>query len=221
MNIAIVGGGRGGLNLLKAMETIDEFKICAVIDKDMNAVGMNYAKSLGIFCSNNLDDLLKTELDIIIEATGSLTVSEMLNNKYSHIAKVIDSNSAKIMMSMVDENIKVSSQLKEQITMIENTVNSLVNAVKKSNEYIVSSSELSKKIDKISNQIKILGLNANIEAARAGEHGKGFAVVAFEVQKLSDSSAQFVSEISSLLLSLSKEIDGIDKEVKTLSNHLS
>ncbi|MGF7048863.1 methyl-accepting chemotaxis protein [Paenibacillus sp. DS2015] len=55
-------------------------------------------------------------------------------------------------------------------------------------------------ISQISEETKLLSLNAAIEAARAGEEGRGFAVVASSVRKLSESSAQSAEDISNVVL---------------------
>ncbi|NLG32574.1 MAG: hypothetical protein GX550_03550, partial [Syntrophomonadaceae bacterium] len=68
------------------------------------------------------------------------------------------------------------------------------------------------KVKNISDQTKMLGLNAAIEAARAGETGRGFAVVAGEVRKLSEESMNTVNEIKKFVGQISETLQGLGQQ---------
>lgn len=54
-------------------------------------------------------------------------------------------------------------------------------------------------LNSISNQTKMLSLNASIEAARAGKHGSGFNIVSMEMKKLSETSNLFTNNIQTII----------------------
>ena len=83
-------------------------------------------------------------------------------------------------------------------------------------------------IGEISNQTRMLSLNASIEAARAGEYGKGFSVVAEEIGKLSDGTdhltnrvREAVQELSTFMASTSTTATEQEDAIRTSQKSLS
>ncbi|MEA1974448.1 MAG: methyl-accepting chemotaxis protein [Bacillota bacterium] len=236
MNIAIIGAGNGGTKLLNFFMNNDSSKVIQIIDQNFESPGIKLAKENNINCSKDIEKI-NPEVELIIEATGNSFVVDKIYELYSESKKIIDSELAAIIMGIIDEQISSTEKLGEQLNVIHSTAKSLEkqmnNLVKFSKsltniseELINSSNEYTKYIDqtdstikaisKITQQMRILGLNANIEAARAGEYGRGFAVVAMEVQKLSDTTSDFSLDISKLLESMAIENNKISKEVESL-----
>ena len=237
MRLAVVGAGLGGTNLIKAMKDLEGIEITLVIDRDMDAPGIKLAKSSGIAYSSDLMEIGRNRVDAIIEATGVPLVINTLQESFGNSHKIIESDIAQVMMTIVDQQVLLSDKLNSQMNAVTETTSQfeveldrisetvdvlgrvsgqLGQSTDASNVFIEQSDQMITAVNKITNQIKILGLNANIEAARAGEHGRGFAVVASEVQKLSDDTARFAKEISDLLKSISRENEKITSEVEKL-----
>lgn len=237
MRLAVVGAGVGGTNLIKTMIGLDGIEVVLVVDKNSDAPGIQLAKTEGIAHTGDLLDIGAHHIDAIVEATGVPAVINVLNSNFGKSHKIIESDVAQIMMTIVDEQVHMAERLNRQLEVVAQTTmkfdvelariaetvgvlgtvsGQLNESTQASNVFIEQSDQMISAVNKITNQIKILGLNANIEAARAGEHGRGFAVVASEVQKLSDDTARFAREIADLLKSISAENGKITSEVKKL-----
>ena len=104
--------------------------------------------------------------------------------------------------------------------------------------YIESSTQLSKKFDSLSeqamsigsvvsvidtlaDQTNLLALNAAIEAARAGEHGRGFAVVADEVRQLALSTQDSLNQINQIVLAISTAVKEAGDQMQRQSLNLA
>lgn len=237
MNIAIVGAGAGGTKMIESFSKIEGISIVKVVDSKADAPGMQLAGSLGISCSQSMDDIQAGRLDLIIEATGSEKVKQLLKEKFGGICEIIDSRGALLIVTLVERDIMAMDKLNRQISAIGSTsaqvqqqlqditdsiessyaINIKLNDItKKSIEYIQETDKIIKYVNSISKQTKILGINATIEAARAGEQGKGFSVVANEVQKMAESSESFAKEINQILAKLSGEIREVESVAKKL-----
>lgn len=85
-------------------------------------------------------------------------------------------------------------------------VEGIANQIAKTNDSVAEIDKALELILNISEQTRLLGLNASIEAARAGEMGRGFSVVAEEIRNLSDQStkgAEIIKEIIERIVEMS------------------
>ncbi|MFS8210851.1 methyl-accepting chemotaxis protein [Paenibacillus sp. S29] len=73
-------------------------------------------------------------------------------------------------------------------------------------EQMLTISTIVQTINEVSEQTKLLALNASIEAARAGDSGKGFAVVATEIRKLSTMTYESTERINTTIARLKSEV---------------
>jgi len=100
-----------------------------------------------------------------------------------------------------------------QMTVITQTVGSIKHLVE---DLEVKSAEVGKLlqvITAISDQTKLLALNASIEAARAGEHGKGFSIVAEEVRNLAMGTEKSAAEIQVVIGTIQTQIKEVANEM--------
>lgn len=104
------------------------------------------------------------------------------------------------MMATIEELNASSTSVTENQTSLDEEVKRITGVAQSINE-------LTKSISVISDQTKMLGLNASIEAARAGEYGLGFGVVAKEIEKLSSESKRTVNEINTFTAQINDYID--------------
>lgn len=116
--------------------------------------------------------------------------------------------------AVVDALAKVITRMAE--SGVENLKQQELNAsvhanVHKTAEYIQKINDITKQLDKIEKNQKILSLNASIEAARAGEAGKGFAIVATNVASLAMDFGNNNREIKQELQKLNEAIESIEQ----------
>ncbi|TXK76976.1 redoxin domain-containing protein [Paenibacillus sp. N3.4] len=143
---------------------------------------------------NHIDDIKKdsqANFEVLNEFVSAYhTKYEELNqysDKLNHSS--LEMNEIQQMNDMLSDNIRMTRERMTELVAMTNEVN-----------------EMSGVIARISNQTKILALNASIEAARAGEHGKGFAVVAKEVTLLANGTEESARNITAQLAAIEEKI---------------
>ncbi len=238
MLVGIVGGGKGGAAILKTLDKMPEITIAGIVDINDHAPGMQLAKSLGVYHTNKISELLDKKMDIVIEATGIKQVQAEIDIHNKNQITVMCSKAANMMMLLVENEEKLVEKIEAQIKEVEKISEVTSSTIEKMRDSIDNTAALSvtlnsfasntmtlvretdkiiKIMGQITQQTNILGLNASIEAARAGEQGRGFAIVAKEVQKLANNSENFTKQIGSILKSITEEVVSVSTEIGKLN----
>ncbi len=128
--------------------------------------------------------------------------AEEENTEASGNEAVVDAL-AKVITRMAESGVESLKQQEQNASVYAN--------VHKTAEYIQKINDITKQLDKIEKNQKILSLNASIEAARAGEAGKGFAIVATNVASLATDFGNNNREIKQELQKLNEAIESIEQ----------
>ena len=142
-----------------------------------------------------------------------VTNSQMILNQISQLVSEAGNS-----MGNVDKNM---SNTVEVMNQFAENFNKLLQQVEQIQAWAMA-------IGEISNQTRMLSLNASIEAARAGEYGKGFSVVAEEIGKLSDETdnltdrvREAMQELSTFMLTTKSTATEQEEAIRTSQKSLS
>ena len=101
----------------------------------------------------------------------------------------------------------------EQLKQVNETVSQIANAAENFGTNTQEVNKILSGISDISQQTKLLSLNASIEAARAGDAGRGFSVVAQEINALAERTVELVSSIGGI-------VDSLDESMRDMTSKM-
>lgn len=198
--VGIIGGGEKSKNLLEIFHKSKGAEPIYVVDPDANAPAMTLAMRLGIKTLTKPEMAVKNfAADLILDASESSETSDFLHNNRG-TAQVISLSAAMMFIGIIEENRnKANDQVFTDLSSVRQEIDRNTRDVSKTLHGI----------EKISNELEVLAINAGIQASRAGEFGKGFAVVAGEVK----STARVARDLAG-------DIDRVISEISSMSNRI-
>ena len=207
--VGIVGGGKGGLELLKIFDDSSLSKVVFIADLDTLAPGMVEAKMRNIKTETDIVKALRSgRLDFVFEATGSPKVAEIVSSNLPEGAEMVNSSSALLLFKILESRRNVANEVIKEVNTISSSIGSNVKEI----------GMFAKDIDFISRNLNLLSINARIEAARAQQHGKTFAVVANEVNRAADVVQAKAKEITMINNNILQISNSLNKSLNRLNN---
>ncbi|MGM0601983.1 MAG: methyl-accepting chemotaxis protein [Bacillota bacterium] len=246
LNVGIIGAGSGGASILDTFLNMEDLKIIGICDQDFSAPGIVKAKENGISVYDDFNDLLNLKVEkVILEVTGNKKLSELIKEAADEKTKIIDSETALILFKIVnsrEDMIKkmeeeadklsqlagdiggtikeISSRNQKNIKELDETAEKLKSASESSKTNLQKTNDIVKFIKTVSDQTKMLGLNAAIEAARADVKANGFNVVADEIRKLADETGSSVKEITGFIDKLNESTENTRINIKDMNDRV-
>ncbi len=171
------------------------------------------------------ESILKISANMQECSTTVETINTSLSDVNFQVLKFAD-NILGIDKMAKDENENASNSFEvaknhkketlDEINAIQNDIELAIEGARNINQV----REISRQINEIADQTKMLSLNAQIEAARAGESGKGFAVVATEVERLSTAISEAVQSMNDISRSAVNSVEILLSSSERLSEFI-
>jgi hypothetical protein len=190
LSLGIVGGGHGGLEMLKIFADSELIKVVYMVDRDPDAPGMVEAKALGINLETDLVRAIQSRrVDFILEATGAPAVHELVMENLPAGTEIISGKGSLMFFNVLSESRKKTNKnVFDQIISISEEISESTKTVK----------DALGGITQVALNLEMLAINAAIEAARAGEKGRSFAVVAEAVKGTAAEAKTLLESIESV-----------------------
>lgn len=151
-------------------------------------------------------ELVKDNLELIESNSEQMKNVEDSMQSIQSLLNVTVTNCEQGIAKLEGYENDMSAMSKElnNIDQILNRFNSDIKKIEEVGDFIIG----------ISNQLKLLALNASIEAARAGQSGKGFAVVADEMGEMSNKTKDGMDTINKIVQEIISSSEQVNESIR-------
>lgn len=174
--------------------------VIPILNEQLKAV-IDYTEEAAMELSRsfiNINRKAKEQVQDVREIFGAMSGDESVGSSESALVD-IRSN-----LNSLTEGLDT---LLEQIKKNSDSIHSVLRQTKSIEEIVATTSE-------ITENSRVLSINATIEAARAGEHGRGFAVVAGEFKQMTERSEEATAEIEETVHMITQLISQVQTEIE-------
>lgn len=192
--------------------------VASSVDETASSTEEMYASIQSI--SGNIEVLARASEDTmhsVSEINASLKEIESLGVSSARIAEKVERDASEAGITSVEKTIEGMGQIKELAEKSSDVIRMLDKKSKKIDSILTV-------IDDVTEQTKLLSLNAAIIAAQAGDYGKGFGVVADEIKVLAEETDSRTKEITDVISGIQKEtvtaVESIDSALGSVKHGL-
>lgn len=183
------------------------------IDKVLKSIDMTYQGNEHIAANiNHVAEKAMDQLKIVNQTIESIEgIGKRVDGITSNIAnfeKYINTT-----VSVAQEGTNYLDLFYRQMNTISDNLNVTYEFFGKLNGEIAEITEVGEFIIKVSEQLKLLGINASVEAAKAGEFSKGFTVIANEINQLGTKTKEGIKRITGIVGNIVKGSDILSKNI--------
>ncbi|MBF0177553.1 MAG: hypothetical protein HQL63_12010 [Magnetococcales bacterium] len=203
--VGLVGGGDNAARLLQLFSGSHRVELLYVVDTNTNSPGMTKAKLLGIKTLTNIESAVKNiPVDFIVDASGDEEIMAQVVANKQH-GEIVSGTATLLFFAVLeDQRGTTNQQVFKDLSGVRREIDRNTRDVSKTLHGI----------EKISNELEVLAINAGIQASRAGEFGKGFAVVAGEVKSTARVARELAGDIDRVISEISSMSEKIEQSLK-------
>jgi ferredoxin len=116
-------------------------------------------------------------------------------------------------LNSFDTVLAETSHVKEIVGEMASSISNITSAISSYDRMIMD-------IERISEKVNIISLNASVEAAKAGQHGLAFDVVAKEIRSLAQSSAKSAAQTKEVSAKVNESVEDVNEKMNLISKNV-